>query len=165
MSKRNAPTGRDNWSFNVLGAISLFNVEGLWVLEGSTDHIVFHYFLEQVAKHLKSKRECEGSRIDFQIDNARPHHNPEVLRQVAALGVDIVFNARYSPQLNSVEMLWHRIKMKLRAQPPAQDKRQFVTNLLQAVSDVDHAGTRSLWRYAVSNWLGHINSTNVRTHN
>ena len=44
------------WSFNVIGAITIDRVVGFWVIEGTTNHQVFLYFLQKVvAALLKSE--------------------------------------------------------------------------------------------------------------
>ena len=102
---RNRGAG-SGWALNVLGAITLDAVVGFWVIEGTTDSIVFGYFLEQVVAALRASPRAANKRIVLQIDNARPHRVQKMLESITALGVDVLFNARYSPQLNSIEMLW-----------------------------------------------------------
>ena len=99
---------------NVLGAITLDAVVGFWVLEGATDNHTFGFFLEQVVQAVRLDPRTAGKRIVLHIDNARPHHVKEMLDRVTALGVDVLFNARYSPQLASIEMLWGELKRRLR---------------------------------------------------
>ena len=42
------------------------------------------------------------------------------------MGVSVIFNARYSPMLNSIEMLWHELKQRLKKHPPVAEKKAFV---------------------------------------
>ena len=42
------------------------------------------------------------------------------------IGVSVFFNARYSPMLNSIEMLWHESKQRLKKYPPVTEKQAFV---------------------------------------
>ena len=145
------------WSLNLLGAMTLDAVVGLWVVEGTTNHTVFGFFLEQVVQALRSDQRTAGRRIVLHIDNARPHHVKEMLSAVTALGVDVLFNARYSPQLASIEMLWGELKRRLRRED-ITEKRLFVERLLAEVESISSTpgSTRGLWRYAFSNWSAHI---------
>ena len=72
---------------------------------------------------------------------------------MTTLGVSVIFNARYSPMLNSIEMLWHECKRRLNKQRPVDGKQEFVEQLVSVVRDIDSQGkVRALWRYAISNW-------------
>ena len=42
------------------------------------------------------------------------------------IGVSVIFNARYSPMLNSIEMLWPECKRRLKKHPPVTEKQAFV---------------------------------------
>ena len=69
------------------------------------------------------------------------------------LGVSVLFNARYSPMLNSIEMLWHECKRQLKKHPPVDEKQHFVEQLVSIAHDIDRQDkVRGLWRYAISNW-------------
>ena len=76
---------------------------------------------------------------------------------MTTLGVSVMFNARYSPMLNSIEMLWHECKRLLKKHPPVDEKQHFVDQLLSAAREIDSQGrVRGLWRYAISNWQQRI---------
>ena len=91
-------------------------------MEGTTDQNNFHVFVEEVARKLRLDPSNRDKRIVIQIDNARPHESPAIAEAITQLGVSVVFNARYSPQLNSIEMLWHECKRRLKKCPPVSEK-------------------------------------------
>ena len=47
------------------------------------------------------------------MDNAVMHKHPQVLETCRAFGVNVLFNAQYSPWLNPIEGLFGHIKSKL----------------------------------------------------
>jgi hypothetical protein len=115
------------WSFNVIGAMTMEHVVGLWVIEGTTNHQVFLFFIQTVVTALLKSEATKGKRIVIQIDNARVHENPATAEAMTRLGVSVIFNARYSPMLNSIEMLWHECKRRLKKRPPVTEKQAFVS--------------------------------------
>jgi transposase len=141
------------WSFNVIGAITTDRVVGFWVMEGTMNHQVFTYFLQTVVSALLQSEAAKGRRIVLHIDNARPHENDGTAEAITKLGVSVVFNARYSPMLNSIEMLWNECKRRLMKHPPVGEKQAFVEQLVAVARDIDRQGkVPGLWKYAVSNW-------------
>ena len=51
------------WSFNVIGAMTMEHVVGLWVIEGTTNHQVFLYFIQTVVAALLKSEATRGKRV------------------------------------------------------------------------------------------------------
>jgi transposase len=70
-------------------------------------------------------------------DNARIHSPSMVAATVTGLGATCLFNARYSPDLAPIEMLFRHIKRELRKMEAAVNKLQVVRRLQQIVRDLN----------------------------
>ena len=60
---------------------------------------------------LESVRRWNGDRhVVMVTDNCRVHHSRAVAQRAAELGITLVFNAPYSPDLNPIELIWKGFK-------------------------------------------------------
>lgn len=92
----------------------------LWVLELNSSNIytkvfgwscnseVFMEFLYDVRQKYKDKKY-----IDIVLDNARYQKSKEVLELAEILDIRLIFLPPYTPNLNTIEKLWKRLKSKL----------------------------------------------------
>ena len=92
----------------LVGAISLDGRTTLAVLEEGLRVDSFKTFiLDHLAPMLRA-----GDVVI--MDNLSTHKNPEAVAAIEATGAEVVFQPRYSPEFNAIEMCWSWIKHDLR---------------------------------------------------
>ena len=69
------------------------------------------------------------------MDNLQVHKNAEAINVLRATGANIVFQPRYSPELNPIEMCWAFIKRWLR-KSPTKCRKQLRRNIRHALQRV-----------------------------
>ena len=80
-------------------------------------------------------------------DNLSCHKSPAVREALLKAGADIKYLPPYSPDMNTIEMAFSKIKAFLKDRSP-QSFQQIVQNLGQALADFDSDTCSNLFRHA-----------------
>ena len=83
--------------------MSFHQVVAVQLIEGGVDSSLFENFVYHTVTQLSKDPDSRRQHMVLLIDNASIHHQPLVLDTCRKLGVTVIFNAEYSPQLNPVE--------------------------------------------------------------
>jgi transposase len=98
-----------HWHTNTLiAALRLGGVIGLTLVDGSVSGDVFEAFVEQVLIY-----ELFPGYIVV-MDNLSSHQRPRIRELIESVGTELRFRPRCSPDLNPLEMVFSKIKRKLR---------------------------------------------------
>ena len=103
-----APHG--HWrTTTMLSSVRLDGTTACMTIEGPTDTAVFQAYVRAVL--------CPSLRPgDIVImDNLGPHKNQETAGLIVQAGATVRFLPAYSPDLNPIEMMWSKLKARLRA--------------------------------------------------
>ena len=91
-------------------------------------------FLQQLRQ-----RAGKHKKVAVFLDNARIHSKPGLIT-APQLGIEVIKNAPYRPDLNGIEFFWGRLKMayrkeitRLRSQRLAWDQEELVKSLIRDV--------------------------------
>lgn len=103
--------------YSMIGAISINIVEaaldGAWATNGE----IFYSFIE---KSLLPQLNPKNIVI---MDNVKFHLQSKIKELIESLGAKIIFLPPYSPDLNSIENMWSKIKNTLRKLAPRTPKK------------------------------------------
>jgi transposase len=92
--------------------ISSIRVDGstaCMAIEGATDTEVFRQYIAQVLCPTLRKGDV------VIMDNLSPHKSDPTLLLIAQAGAQAVFLPTYSPDLNPIELMWSKVKERLRS--------------------------------------------------
>ena len=135
-------TPGSHWrTVTMLGSIRLDGVTSCLVIEGATDSDVFREYVRQVL----------GPTLrpgDIVIcDNLAAHRDVETQKLIEACGAELRFLPAYSPDLNPIEMMWSKVKGRLR-QAKARTDPELLTAIAGALPSVSAADARGFFRHA-----------------
>ncbi len=120
----------------MLASVRLDGTSACMTIEGATDTLVFR---EYVRRCLVPTLHPGDTVI---LDNLRPHKSAETLAMIEAAGAGVRFLPAYSPDLNSIEKMWSKVKTSLRAAEartlPALEAA--IATALRSVTAQDAAG-------------------------
>lgn len=105
-----------NYSVSLIAAVTQDSIAAAQIIEGGVDASVFEHFIQEMLQGLRQRNKQAGPEIVLLLDNARIHRHSLVLDAARAQGVNIIFNAEYSPWLNPVEALFGLVKRRIKAQ-------------------------------------------------
>lgn len=111
-------TSSENYS--LLMAISSQNILKSDIIKGSINAILFNNFICELNK---SYQNCY-----FLMDNARIHHNKELMKIMKNSTNKIIYNIPYSPEFNPIEHCFSEIKQTFRRINNGKD-----TNIIQII--------------------------------
>ena len=97
-------------------------IVAIQILDGAQDANVFEQFVYRTFKALRKSRKYQGRRLVAFIDNARIHKKEMVLNAARKLGVDVIFNAPYSPHTMPCEAIHNRLKQHIRGLSTRQSR-------------------------------------------
>jgi transposase len=101
------PHGR--WTtMTFLAALRHDRVEAPWLLEGPINGESFRLYVEQVLSPTLQPADI------VIMDNLGSHRSSAVRRALRAVGAKLFFLPKYSPDLNPIEMLFSKLKHRLR---------------------------------------------------
>ncbi len=80
------------------------------------------------------------------LDNARPHHHPDVAKVLATVGASVKYLPPYGYELNPIEPGWGLVKKHIRAKAPRSPA---------ALRRVAHHGRRRITPGHCRNWFRH----------
>ena len=81
----------------MISAISYDRIIANQIIEGGVDSVVFENFIYNLIISLKNNSETANKDILLFMDNAVIHKSDKVLQSIKKLGVNVLFNAEYSP--------------------------------------------------------------------
>lgn len=108
----------------MLAAIGLHGVDAPWTLDGAMNADAFDVYVEQVLVPT-----LRGGEIVV-LDNLSSHKHPRVAERIQAAGAEVWYLPPYSPDLNSIERMWSKVKQILRS-----IAARTVEGLIQAIGE------------------------------
>ncbi|MEI9999710.1 MAG: transposase, partial [Verrucomicrobiota bacterium] len=133
----------------MLGSIRLDGVTSCLVIEGATDSDVFREYVRQVLG--PTLRPATSS----SATTSPPTATPQPRKLIEAHGARLVFLPAYSPDFNPIEMMWSKVKARLRQAKTRTDEDLLtaIAEALHRVSPTDAPGLFSSRRLHVHNML------------
>ena len=83
------------------------------MLEGGTDSVFFENFIYNMLDKLRRDPSTANKDIVLLMDNAAIQKKSIVFETARRMKANILFNAEYSPWLNSIEQLFNKLKQSL----------------------------------------------------
>lgn len=105
-------------NISLLMAVSNQRVEAYTIIENGINQIVFANFIIHLVENIKAKNESAVNNIILLLDNLLVHKTPLVKTVVLKMGIKVIFNAPYSPEMNFIENMFQRIKNRINKQDP-----------------------------------------------
>jgi transposase len=141
-----APQG--HWKvLTTLGAMSLRGIDAAMTIESPTDGEVFTAYLDQAL--------CPKLRPGDVVimDNLSAHKVAGIRERIEACGARLLYLPPYSPDLNSIEKAWFKLKQFLRAAKArtAEALDQAVTEALKTITPENAAAWFRHCGYALQN--------------
>ena len=97
----------------MISAISYDRIVANQIIDGGVDSVLYANFSYNLMLSLKKSREFAKKTVVLLMDNAPIHRHERVLRTAKQMGAIVLFNAKYSPWLNPIEMLFGVVKRRL----------------------------------------------------
>lgn len=129
------PDGR--WkSLTMLSALRYDGTTTTMVYEGGTDVAAMETFIETFLTAVIRPGDIVA------MDNLSSHRNADVIEAIKALGVEVWFIPRYSPDFNPIEEMWSKVKTLLRkyAARSTRDLIKAIRTAMEAVTQQDAHG-------------------------
>jgi hypothetical protein len=109
-----APIRGNNYrSITLLMALSVTAVEGFYLIDGSSNQILFSEFLIDVTKKIREKYKCQDRKIVFLLDNLYSHRTTLIKQISRHLNIQLLFNCPYTPETNFIENAFNNIKREV----------------------------------------------------
>ncbi len=125
---------------SVIGVIGLRGVVTSMAVQGSVDTEVFAAFVREFLLP-----ELEPGDI-LVMDNLHVHKVQSVLSLFEAADVTVLFQPPYSPDLNPIELLWARVKGRLRQMTPRTIPR-LIRDIGKALNEVTPENCAAWFRH------------------
>jgi transposase len=93
----------------MISSIRLDGSTACMTIEGATDTDVFQAYIREVLGPTLKRGDI------VVMDNLGPHKNAGTIALIETTGASVRFLPAYSPDLNPIEMMWSKVKAKLRA--------------------------------------------------
>ena len=94
---------------SLISSLSLAGVEATMSIEGAVDTEVFNTYVEQVLRPTIRAGEV------IVLDNLTAHRASRIEQVAAECGATVVWLSPYSPDFSPIEMMWSKIKARMRA--------------------------------------------------
>lgn len=94
---------------SVISTLSLAGPEAVWTVEGAVDADVFNVYVERVLRPTIRRGDI------LVLDNLRAHHASRIEAVAEECGASVIWLAPYSPDFSPIELMWSKIKARLRA--------------------------------------------------
>lgn len=94
----------------MLVAVSTTQILGYCIIEGAINQLFFAEFLLRISRWCKNDETLKNRRIVLLMDNLQAHKTSLIKAVQYKENFSIIFNARYSSELNFVEYIFHAIK-------------------------------------------------------
>lgn len=93
----------------MISSIRLDGSTTCMAIEGATDTEVFHAYVREFLVPVLRKGDI------VVMDNLAPHKIPKTVALIEAVGASAMFLPAYSPDFNPIEMMWSKVKSRLRS--------------------------------------------------
>ena len=100
----------------MIGAKSIEKIEAIMIFKGSIkkeDFYGFMIFLKQQRHNIE-----KDNTIFYVMDNAKIHHSKDYMKKLFLPSANVIYNASYSPQLNSIEFCFNKVKKIVKMHAP-----------------------------------------------
>lgn len=113
-SDMNTPIEREkpHKNLTLLMATSMNRIEAITLIENGINQIVFANFIINLITTVKRRYRNNSSQIIILLDNLYVHKTPLIKAVFFKVGVRVLYNAPYSPELNFIENIFQRLKHK-----------------------------------------------------
>jgi transposase len=131
---------------SIISAVSLTGAEATMTVEGAVDTDTFNAYIEQVLRPTIRPGDV------LVLDNLSAHRASRLEIVAAACGAQVLWLAPYSPDFSPIELMWSKIKTKVRAAKArtAQELNDALVAALQLVTGADCFGWFSHCGYQVT---------------
>ena len=103
-----APCGR--WrTTTMIGSIRLDGSSACMTVEGATNTEVFRAYVREILLPTLQPGDV------VVMDNLSAHKNTETIALIEEVGAEAMFLPPYSPDLNPIELMWSKVKNRLRS--------------------------------------------------
>ena len=100
----------------VIGAMNLYGMIALAVLDHALNALSFRAFVEQILLPVLKPGQI------VVMDNLRVHYDAEALQMIRDAGCEVWFQPAYAPETNPIEEAWSQFKSILRRERPRAEK-------------------------------------------
>lgn len=131
---------------SVISAVSLDGAQATMTVEGAVDTSTFNASIEHVLRPTIRRGDV------LVLDNLAAHRASRLELVAAACGAQVLWLAPYSPDFSPIELMWSKIKTKMRAAKArtAQELNDALVAALQQVTRADCLGWFSHCGYQVT---------------
>jgi transposase len=95
-------------------AISQDGILGFTVRDGASNSFSFCYFMQNLVSYINSLAKYRYRQKIYILDNAAFHCSEVSSSVIQQLGIEVLSNAPYTPQLNPIEQSFHMLKNRVR---------------------------------------------------
>jgi transposase len=134
-------TPQSHWKIlTILGAINLHGMVAAMTIPESTDREIFLAYLDHVL--------CPKLRAGDVVvmDNLSSHKVAGVRERIQAAGAELLYLPPYSPDLNSIEKAWSKLKQNLR-QVTSRTAEVLDQAITHALPQITSANARAWFRH------------------
>ena len=118
ISKSHFPPRVTPYSVTLISAVAYDGVVANQLVEGGVDATVFEHSLWRTMEHVRVNNENGDKRVVLLMDNAAIHRHALAIDCALKMKAVLMFNPPYSPHLNPVELLFKRLKTRIRESRP-----------------------------------------------
>jgi transposase len=120
----------------MISSVRLDGTSACMTIEGATDTAVFQAYVREVLVPALRPRDI------VILDNLGAHKNAQTLALIAQAGAEVRFLPAYSPDLNPIELMWSKVKARLRAAEARTlpELQLAIGQALRAVTSADARG-------------------------
>lgn len=132
--------GKRKQNTTVIGMMTLRGVEDWMTVDGGVGLAEFEAFID----HCLAPRLRVGDLV--LMDNLKAHINKELVAKIQQTGAVVVHLPTYSPELNPIELVWAKVKARIRKERP-RDREQIENVILQALDSILPNECRAYYRH------------------
>jgi len=134
-----ASSPQGHWhTTTMIGALRVNGSTACMAIEGATDTEVFRAYVGQVLCPTLQPGDV------VVLDNLAAHKSQPTIELIEATGASVRFLPAYSPDLNPIEMMWSKVKSKLRSAAARTEP-----DLIQAIG----AALKTVTEQNATNWF------------
>jgi len=129
----------------MISSVRLDGSTACMTIEGATDTAVFHAYVREILVPALRPGDI------VIMDNLGAHKNDRTVALITAAGANVRFLPAYSPDLNPIEMMWSKVKARLRSAEArtAQELQLAIAQALQQVTAQDALGWFAAFGYSI----------------
>jgi transposase len=131
---------------SIISSLSLAGAEATMTIQGAVDTDIFNAYIEQVLRPTIRPGDV------IVLDNLSAHRASRLETIAAECGAQVLWLAPYSPDFSPIELMWSKIKTKVRAAKArtAEELNAALITALQLVTKADCLGWFSHCGYQVT---------------